>query len=131
MGSIIAFDVLSFFVPESKVHTFITIGSPLGLPLVISKIASQYKNNPSGRKEMVAPPGIYVNWINFSDVLDKITMSYKLSQKFKFNKNAIKPKDFAVANDYISEDRESNPHKSFGYLRTEEFSMALHNFLTH
>ena len=71
MGSIIAFDVLSFFAPQSKIHTFITIGSPLGLPLVISKIAAQYKNKPSGRKEMVNPPGLYGNWFNFSDVLVK------------------------------------------------------------
>lgn len=131
MGSIIAFDVLSFFASRSQVHTFISIGSPLGLPLVISKIASQYKNKPSGKKEMVTPPGIYGNWFNFYDVLDKITLSYNLSRKFKFNNNAIKPRDFAVVNDYINEAGVPNPHKSFGYLRTEKFSMALHEFLTH
>jgi len=130
MGSIIAFDVLSFFAPESKVHTFVTIGSPLGLPLVISKIASQYKNNPRGSREMVTPPGVYGNWFNFSDVLDKITLSYNLSQKFKFNKHAIKPRDFGVVNDYFSETGEHNPHKSYGYLRAEKFSGILNNFLT-
>ncbi len=130
MGSIIAFDVLSFFAPESKVHTFITIGSPLGLPLVISKIASQYKNKPIGRREMVTPPGVYGNWFNFSDVLDKITLSYKLSRKFKFNENAIKPRDYSVANNYMSEDGKPNPHKSFGYLRTPELARVLKVFLT-
>ena len=128
MGSIIAFDVLSFFATEAKVHTFITIGSPLGLPLVISKIASQYKNKPSGRKEMVTPPGIYGNWFNFSDVLDKITLSYKLSRKFKFNEKAIKPRDFSVANDYISETGEHNPHKSYGYLRAAKLAKILDDF---
>lgn len=130
MGSIIAFDVLSFFAPDSKVHTFITIGSPLGLPLVISKIASQYKDNPRGKREMITPPGVYGNWLNFSDVLDKITFSYKLSRRFKFNKNAIKPRDFNVVNDYFSETGEHNPHKSFGYLRTKELASLLNSFIS-
>jgi hypothetical protein len=130
MGSIIAFDVLSFFAPEAKVHTFITIGSPLGVPLVVSKIASQYKSKPSGRKEMVTPPGIYGNWFNFSDILDKITLNYKLSRKYIFNSNAIKPRDFEVINDYTSEKGKHNPHKSFGYLRAEYLSRILNNFLT-
>lgn len=129
MGSIVAFDVLSFFAPRVNVHTFITIGSPLGLPLVVSKIAAQYKNNPSGTKEMVTPPGIYGNWFNFSDVLDKITLNYKLSRRFKFNKNAIKPRDFGVANDYFSKAGEHNPHKSYGYLRTKELIYMLNNFI--
>ncbi len=131
MGSIIAFDVLSFFAPESKVHTFITIGSPLGLPLVVSKIASQYKKNTSGQKEMVTPPGVYGNWLNFSDILDKITLNYKLSRKYKFNRHAIKPRDFGIINDYFSEAGKHNPHKSFGYLRTNEFSYMLNNFIDH
>jgi len=131
MGSIIAFDVLSFFAPHSKVHTFITTGSPLGLPLIVSKIASQYKNNPSGRKEMVTPPGVYGNWLNYSDILDKITLNYKLSRKFKFNRHAIKPRDFNVANDYFNDAGKQNPHKLYGYLRTREFATMLHNFLEH
>ena len=128
MGSIIAFDVLSFFATEAKVHTFITIGSPLGLPLVISKIASQYKNKPRGKREMVTPPGIYGNWFNFSDVLDKITLNYKLSRKFKFNENAIKPRDFGVFNDYFNEAGKHNPHKSYGYLRAAELAKILDDF---
>ena len=131
MGSIIAFDVLSFFAPESKVHTFITIGSPLGLPLVVSKIASQYKDDPRGKKEMVTPPGVYGNWFNFSDVLDKITLNYKLSRKYKFNSHAIKPRDFEIINDYTSGRGKHNPHKSFGYLRSEKFATMLNNFIKH
>jgi hypothetical protein len=131
MGSIIAFDVLSFFASESKVHTFITIGSPLGLPLVVSKIASQYRVDPNGKKEMVTPPGIYGNWFNYSDVLDKITLNYKLSRKYKFNRHAIKPRDFEIINDYTSEHGKHNPHKSYGYLRTKEFAYMLNNFIKH
>lgn len=43
MGSIIGFDVLTFLAADIKINTFITIGSPLGLPVVISKIASEQK----------------------------------------------------------------------------------------
>jgi len=41
MGSIIAFDVLTFLVPDIGINTFVTMGSPLGLPVVISKIAAE------------------------------------------------------------------------------------------
>jgi len=43
MGSIIAYDVLTHVLPESQIHTFVTIGSPLGLPIVISKIITEQK----------------------------------------------------------------------------------------
>jgi hypothetical protein len=129
MGSIIAFDVLSFISPHIPVHTFITIGSPLGLPLVVSKIAAQYKTDPEGKTEMITPPGIYGNWFNYSDMLDKITMNYKLSRKYIFNKHAIRPRDFAIVNDYHSEKGKHNPHKSFGYLRAEELARMVSYFL--
>lgn len=129
MGSIVAFDVLSFIIPQVPIHTFITIGSPLGLPLVVSKIAAQYKPQPKGRREMLTPPGIYANWFNFSDMLDKITLNYQLSRKYKFNKHAIMPRDFGVVNDYHNEKGEHNPHKSFGYLRCEELARMLNYFV--
>ncbi len=129
MGSIVAFDVLSFVVPEIKIDTFITIGSPLGLPLVVSKIASQYKPNPRGKKNMVPPPGIYGTWYNFADILDRITFNYKLARWFKLNDNAVKPKDFGVVNDYHNQKGVHNPHKSYGYLRTKEFARVLNEFI--
>lgn len=131
MGSIVAFDVLSFISPHVPIHTFITIGSPLGLPMVVSKIAAQYKVDPRGKREMLTPPGIYANWFNFSDRLDKITLNYQLSRKYKFNRKAIKPRDFAVVNDYHSEKGKHNPHKSFGYLRTEELARMVSYFMSY
>ncbi len=129
MGSIIAFDVIGFLAPESKIHTLVTMGSPLGLPLAVSKIAAQYKSSPSGKKEMRTPAGIYGNWFNYADVLDKITLNYRLSLRYKFNKHGIKPRDFNVANDYHNHNAKHNPHKSFGYLRTPEFAYMLNQFL--
>ena len=43
MGSIITFDVLSFLIPEVNINTLVTIGSPLGLPIVVSKIAAEQR----------------------------------------------------------------------------------------
>jgi hypothetical protein len=43
MGSIIAYDVLTHMLPKSRIHTFVTIGSPLGMPIVISKIVTEQK----------------------------------------------------------------------------------------
>jgi hypothetical protein len=129
MGSIIAFDVLSFITPHIPIHTFITIGSPLGLPLVVGKIAAQYKPNPDGEREMLTPPGIHGNWFNFSDMLDKITFNYQLSRKYQFNKNAIRPRDFAIINDYHSNSGKQNPHKSFGYLRTAKLARMVNYFI--
>jgi hypothetical protein len=129
MGSIIAFDVLSFVAPCTRIHTFITMGSPLGLPMVVSKIASQYKQNPNGRREMISPPGVYGNWFNLSDVTDKITLNYKLSRNYKFNKFAVKARDFSVINDYHSESGEHNPHKSFGYLRSSQMARIVKDFM--
>ena len=127
MGSIIAFDVLSFTAPDIKINTFITMGSPLGLPVVISKIALEQKKKGHQDKLMITPPGIIKNWYNFSDILDKVAFNYKLSDDFTENSHGIKPVDFLVINNY-EVNGTHNPHKSFGYLRAPEFSKILNDF---
>ncbi|MFO8028420.1 MAG: hypothetical protein R6U28_01030 [Cyclonatronaceae bacterium] len=129
MGSIVAYDVLNFFAAETRLHTLVTIGSPLGLPLVVSRIAAQYKTRPRGKKEMVTPPGIYGNWFNMYDILDRITLGYALSRNYRFNEHAIRPRDFSVVNDYHNHEGEHNPHKSYGYLRTKELVRVMEDFL--
>ncbi|MFA9392516.1 MAG: hypothetical protein ACERKD_22080 [Prolixibacteraceae bacterium] len=128
MGSIIAFDVLRFVAPQIPIDTLVTIGSPLGLPVVISKIAAEQKLNHQHFNHMVTPQSVTKNWFNFSDILDKVAFSYNLSAEFKENNSGVKPIDFLVVNNYeINENR--NPHKSFGYLRTPEFSKVLNEFI--
>jgi len=129
MGSIIAFDVLTFLVPDIRIKTFVTMGSPLGLPVVMSKIAAENKLKGFADCKMHTPPGIIKNWYNFSDILDKVAFNYKLSDDFCENDYGIKPIDFVVINNYeIYGIR--NPHKSYGYLRTPEFAYVLNSFLT-
>jgi len=128
MGSIIAFDVLNFHTHNIPIHTFITAGSPLGIPIVISKIAAEQKQTLPNDNNMLSPPTITNNWYNFSDILDKVALNYKLSDDFIENKNGVIPVDFLVVNNYELNGKR-NPHKSYGYLRTPEFSRVLFEFI--
>ncbi len=128
MGSIVAFDVLTFLVPHIKVDTFVTIGSPLGLPIVITKIASEQKKRHIEVNQLSTPNGILKHWFNFSDILDKVALDYKLADNFFENDHGIKPVDFLVVNDYMM-NGVPNPHKSYGYLRTPEFSKIMNDFI--
>jgi hypothetical protein len=127
MGSIIAFDVLSFMPADNRISTLVTIGSPLGLPVVVSRIAAEHKNDNPG-KIMVTPPCIASRWINMADIMDKIAIHYKISDDFGKNSLGIQPEDILVRNDYIINGIR-NPHKSFGYLRTPEFTGILGDFI--
>lgn len=128
MGSIIAFDVLTFLVPDIKINTFITIGSPLGLPVVISKIAAEHRKKAGLLQAVRTPQGITNKWYNFSDILDKVAFNYRISEQFPENEHGVRPVDLLVTNKYVF-NGERNPHKSFGYLRTPEFSQVLNEFI--
>lgn len=128
MGSIIAYDVLSFTIPEVNINTFITIGSPLGLPVIRAKIAAESYLNHITPIKLQTPPNVYNQWINYSDLEDKIALIYNLTDKFDSNKYGIHVKNIVVDNNYKVNDHE-NPHKSFGYLRTPEMAGSILNFL--
>ena len=128
MGSIVAFDVLKFHASNININTFVTLGSPLGLPVVVAKIAAEQKQLYTGIMQMSTPSGVLMNWYNFADILDKVAFNFKLADDFSENLHGIKPVDFLVINNYVK-DGIRNPHKSFGYLRTPEFSKVLHEFI--
>jgi len=128
MGSVIAFDVLTFLARDIKINTFVTMGSPLGLPVVISRIAAEQKQRGIYKGRVTTPPGVVGNWYNFSDILDKVAFNYRLSDYFNENEAGVRPVDFLVVNDYET-NGVRNPHKSFGYLRTPEFAEILNAFL--
>jgi hypothetical protein len=127
MGTIIAFDVLTFHLPQLKVQTFSTMGSPLGIPFVRSKIAQEKKLVLNDDVKLKTPRGVK-RWYNFSDLEDDVAISYSLKDDFNENKSGVKAIDFIVHNDYEM-DNEENHHKSFGYLRTPEFSNVLLEFI--
>ncbi len=127
MGSIIAYDVLTFVLPEIKIHTFISFGSPLGFPVVQGKIASEWQSKKIDRPNLKTPPGVTNHWYNFADLRDKIAVIYQLGKNYDANGHGIAPRDFVVHNDYRTE-VEPNHHKSFGYLRTPELAEVLYSF---
>ncbi len=128
MGTIIAYDVLTFLAPDIRINTFVTMGSPLGLPVIISRIAAE--GSPEGiyNKRLTTPPGVIRNWYNFSDLHDKVSFNYKLSDHYSGNAHDVKPIDILIVNNYES-NGVRNPHKSFGYLRAPEFSEILNEFI--
>jgi hypothetical protein len=128
MGSIIAYDVLSQTVPEIKIDTLVTLGSPLGLPIIINRIKMEQNKKISKLSKLCTPENVSKNWFNLSDLRDKVTLNYNLSDDYYKNSNKIKPVDSIVYNNYKFSDVE-NPHKSYGYLRTPEMADIINTFL--
>ncbi len=122
MGSIIAYDVLRELHRDIKIHTFVTIGSPLGFPIVVSEIA---KDSNGGVN--ITPECITNKWVNHADLLDNVALNYNLSDIYRQNSKGVKPTDRLVINNYTINSH-ANPHKSFGYLRTPQFSDLIKEF---
>ena len=128
MGSILAFDAICFYVPEIRIDTFITIGSPLGLPLVLSKIAERQNAARDDKSSIQTPASIDRRWYNFSDIEDVVAINYKLNEDFSPNRNGVNPIDRLVKNNYLMNGRK-NPHSVFGYLRSTAMSEVLSAFI--
>ncbi len=129
MGSIIALDVCNLLVPNINIDTFVTMGSPLGLPIIVSKIADELKEENPKLLKLTTPENISRNWINYYDLEDSVAINYHLGIDYAENGNGVKVKGVNVINNYEINGNE-NPHKSYGYLRTPEFSNLLSEFLT-
>ncbi|MCD6116010.1 hypothetical protein J7K93_03255 [bacterium] len=127
MGSIIAYDVLFKKQDILNIDTFVTIGSPLGIPVIMEKIKKEHRLRNSV-KTLPIPESIKGQWINLYDPEDKIPLKYTLASKYRKNKSGVKVKDQLVYNDYVFKNRE-NHHKSFGYLRTSKISDLILQFL--
>jgi len=113
MGSVIAFDVLSFLAHDIRVNTFVTMGAPLGAPFVLSRIARLSKSELQGHIKLQTPESVTKAWHNFADIKDSIAMDYKLSEEFKPNSKGVKVQDQLVVNTYRANGK-SNHQKSFG-----------------
>lgn len=128
MGTIIAYDVLQFELKNQNIHTFVTMGSPLGLPFIRAKIAKELRTANNDLK-IRTPECVSSSWLNFADLEDKIALNFDLNNDFSSNSHGIQVIDYEIYNDYsINGDR--NPHKIYGYLRSKEFTEQLHLFLT-
>ncbi|MBC8184553.1 hypothetical protein H8E88_25945 [candidate division KSB1 bacterium] len=129
MGSIIAYDVLTQTAPDVQVDTLVTPGSPLGLAIIVNRIKMEQNKKISKLSQLCTPENVTRHWFNLSDLRDKVTLNYNLSDDYDKNKKKIKPVDKIVYNNYKYNDEE-NPHKSYGYLRTPEMAEIINTFLT-
>jgi pimeloyl-ACP methyl ester carboxylesterase len=97
MGSIIAYDVLRIIgreTPPVPGDHFVTIGSPLGLPHVKTKI---YQEN-----DLVRTPSVVGRWTNFADRRDVVAVEAKLGDDYEANDQEVKVADVPVINGYKS-----------------------------
>lgn len=119
MGSIIAYDVLRLLGKIDKsivIDHFVTIGSPLGIPHVKYRIAEE--------NSLVRTPSVVKKWSNLADRRDPVAIDTHLSDDYKANDTGVRVQDDLVLNDWSG-----IHHKSYGYLRTPEFSNILKYFV--
>lgn len=128
MGSIIAFDVLTRYAPEVEIDTLITIGSPLGLPIIRSRIGAEMEIVDGRAPVLKTPDNVKREWHNLADLRDKIAFFYKLTENYQANTADVRVVDHSVVNNYTYRG-EKNPHKAFGYLRTPEMANLIDAFL--
>lgn len=128
MGTIIAFDVLSQHPNDFQIDTFVTMGSPLGIPVVKGKIAAELSKMRIPTPFLKAPENIIRNWYNLSDLEDRIAINYNLADDYEPNSRGIDAVDKIISNNY-SYNGEANPHSSYGYLRTPEMIRIIEDFI--
>lgn len=119
MGSIVAYDVLRELGredPTLSVEHLVTIGSPLGMPHVKYKIMEE--------SALVRTPSIVRRWSNLADRRDPVAMDIYLRDDYEANGGGIRVEDDLVMNDWSG-----IHHKSYGYLRTPEFTDLVKSFI--
>ena len=128
MGSIIAYDVLAHMVPNVEIDTFITAGSPLGLPIIVGRIFAEQKKKQLEETKVRTPENVKYSWYNFADPEDRIAIDATLNDDYAENGQGIRAVDKVVHTNYaIKEER--NAHKSYGYLRSPEMVRVFAEFL--
>ncbi len=100
------------------------MGSPLGLPTVMSKFTSE---NPVTHKAKV--PDNLERWINFADLNDFVALDPTLENDFAPSAAGVSPVDLFIHNSYHW-DGLAYPHAVFGYLQSPECASTIYEFLT-
>ena len=126
MGSIISHDALLQNIPEVEIDILVSVGSPLGQRYVIDTYKKELKE--SSINKFIVPENVKSGWYNFADLEDQVAINHSLSDIYRKNSAGLAIHDKIVKNNYSYEGI-SNPHKSFGYLRTPEFAEIINSFL--
>lgn len=122
MGSILAYDVLRMLEHDPpEIEHFVTIGSPLGLPIVTQHVRKEFSNT-------LVPQQVR-QWTNLADPGDKIALDCSLSDDYRPTPGGIRVQDDLVHNDYVDRAGKSDQHNGYGYLRTPELSDIVRGFL--
>jgi|SRR5688572_3529493 len=122
MGSILAYDVLrTLEQSRPAIDHFVTIGSPLGLPIVIQHVQEEFSNT-------LIPQQVR-QWTNLCDPRDKIALDCILGQDYRPAPGGMRIQDDLVYNDYVDRTGKCDYHNGYGYLRTPELSDIVCEFL--
>jgi hypothetical protein len=123
MGSVIAYDALRLLEredPSLRVEHLVTAGSPLGLAKVKLKFEAEHG--------AIRVPNNVSAWTNLADGEDVVAIMGALGADYGPSDSGVRVVDRRVVNGYRRPDGEPNPHKSYGYLRTPEFSRLARDF---
>lgn len=129
MGSIIAYEVLLNLPKTSQVPIFATVGSPMGLPVIIKRIAEEQQIKLDSTYRLKTPECVSEAWYNFSDPDDPVAVNYNLADDYSPNSQNIGATDVLVQNGYTYNEKK-NAHKIYGYLRTSEMAELIDRFLS-
>ena len=124
MGALIAYDVLRLLEREGcrpQVAHFVTLGAPLGLAEIQHRLAAEHGD--------LRVPEAVARWSNLGDREDVATVGTVLAESYAPNAAGVGVVDCPVINAYRRPRGGANPHKSYGYLRTPQFSRAVAAFL--
>lgn len=124
MGSLIAYDVMRMLERERAefcVDHFVTLGAPLGLSDVRMKMEAEHGG--------LRVPDSVKRWSNLMDRGDVATFGEDIADAYAPNARGVRAQDVPVVNAYRRPQGDANHHKSYGYLRTPEFSQAVVDFL--
>lgn len=128
MGSIIAYDVLTQMVSDIPINTFVTVGSPLGMPIIVGRIFAEQRRSYKNATRVRTPENVTRHWFNFADRDDRIALDPTMSDDYAENSRQVRAVDMFVFNDYENHG-ERNPHKIYGYLRTPQLAAVVDAFL--
>ncbi len=123
MGGLIAYDVLRMAERDGSVAGpihLVTLGAPLGLSEVKLTLAEEHGD--------LCVPRSVATWSNLMDRNDIATVGEDLGGLFPPNEAGVRIRDVPVINAYRAPDGRENTHKSYGYLRTPEFSRIVAEF---
>jgi len=128
MGSIISYDVLLRNQNEYEIDTFISEGSPIAVPFIYGQIKHSIAGDPYNDSKLPTPDNIKRAWHNLYDPEDKLAQYSVLQDFFEPNMYNVSPTSEIVKNDYEDNGIE-NPHKIYGYLRSERNAELIDEFL--